>query len=97
MYVIDGVAYAGEPVAEMQVMSVKTVGNLCALVTFSTGEVRLFDAAPLLEMQAFASLADPDVFSSAVVEHGVVTWNRGKIDIAPEQMYDMSYPYERVA
>jgi hypothetical protein len=34
----------------------------------------------------FEVLKDPDVFSQARVEHGVVTWP-GEIDLAPDAMY----------
>ena len=28
------------------------------------------------------------------VFHGVITWNNGEIDIAPEYVYEESYAYE---
>lgn len=56
MFVVDGVAYAGEPRESMGVASAWAVNDLPMLVTFSTGETRLFDATPLLEMPVFAPL-----------------------------------------
>lgn len=97
MYIIDGIAYAGEPVAGIRVTSVKPVGRLSMLVTFSTGETRLFDASSLIDLEAFRSLQDDKVFSNPTVDHGVVTWEDGDIDISPDHMYAMSYPYERIA
>ena len=38
MYVVDGVAYAGEPVEGIEVASARYVGNSILLVTFSTGK-----------------------------------------------------------
>ena len=65
------------------------------LVTFSTGEKRLFDTT-MLNGSAFAPLADEDVFMNPVLFHGVNTWNNGEIDIAPEAVYQNSYAYDSV-
>ena len=97
MFVNDGIAYAGEPVEGIRVVSAKVVGRLSMLVTFSTGEERVFDASALLEMPAFSPLADEPVFSAFSIEHGVVCWEGGEIDVAPERMYEMSFAYERTA
>ena len=37
------------------------------------------------------------VFESYRLDHGVITWENGDIDIAPETVYAMSYEYETVA
>ena len=66
------------------------------LVSFSTGETRLFDTT-LLQGSAFAPLADEKIFSNPVLVHGVITWNNGEIDIAPETVYRESYAYESFA
>lgn len=50
MYIIDGIAYAGEPVEGIEVSHARYVGERILLVTFSTGETRLFDASCLLSM-----------------------------------------------
>ena len=97
MYVVDGIAYAGELVSGIKVSSAKVVGSLSMLVTFSTGETRLFDATSLLSYPVFEPLSDCKVFSDYCVDHGAVCWQNGEIDIAPEKMYALSYPYERVA
>jgi hypothetical protein len=65
------------------------------LITFSTRETRLFDATYLLNMPAFQPLVDPTIFSNPLIDHGVVTWNNGEIDIAPETMYRESYAYQK--
>ena len=66
------------------------------LVTFSTGEKRLFDTT-LLRGSAFAPLADEKIFANPVLFHGVITWNNGEIDVAPETVYRDSYAYESPA
>ena len=66
------------------------------LVTFSTGEKRLFDTTTL-KGSAFAPLADEQIFKNPVLFHGVITWNNGEIDIAPETVYQDSYAYDGIA
>jgi hypothetical protein len=95
MYIIDGIAYAGDYNKEIKIMSVKPLNNMMMLITFSTGETRLFDATYLLSMPAFKPLEDPAIFSHPLIDYGVVTWNKGEIDIAPETMYRESYPYQK--
>ena len=97
MYVVDGIAYAGELVPGISVQGLRPVGNHCMLVTFSTGETRLFDATGLLGFPAFEPLADEAVFSGARVDHGIITWLGGEIDISSEKVYKMSYEYDAVA
>lgn len=94
MFVIDGIAYSGQPRRDIQVEGVKPLEDRCMLVTFSTGEVRLFDATVLLAGPAFEPLRREDVFSRPAVEGGVCTWNGGSIDVAPEFMYEHSFAYE---
>lgn len=62
------------------------------LVIFSTGEKRLFDTT-MLKGAAFTPLADEEVFNHPVLFHGVITWNNGEIDIAPETVYRDSFAY----
>ena len=97
MFVKDGNAYAGEPVHEMGVESARVTGELTMLVTFTTGETRVFDASYLLEQPVFKALGDQKIFSEFAIDHGVITWEDGEIDIAPESMYEHSYAYEAVA
>ena len=63
------------------------------LVTFSTGEQRLFDTT-MLTGSAFKLLEDEKVFNNPELFRGVITWNNGEIDIAPETVYRDSYAYE---
>ena len=97
MYVINGIAYAGTSVQDMRVSAVKPLDDMMMLVTFASGERRLYDATQLLEYPAFQPLKDETVFKTASVDHGVVTWMDGDIDIAPETMYATSFPYEDMA
>ena len=93
MFIVNGIAYANERKENIEVSSVKPLDDMMMIVTFSSGEKRLFDASSLLKYPAFAPLKDETVFKNARVEYGVVVWNNGDIDIAPESMYEQSYPY----
>ena len=96
MYIKDGICYAGEMQKSIKVTEVKPLRGRMLLVTFSTGEKRLFDTT-LLQGSAFDPLADEEIFSHPVLFHGVITWNNGEIDVAPEIVYEESYKYDEIA
>lgn len=93
MYVLNDICYAGEMENGIRVTAVKPLCGGMMLVTFSTGEKRLFDTTTL-KGSAFAPLADETIFSNPKLFHGVITWNNGEIDIAPEAVYRDSYAYD---
>ena len=96
MYIVNGIAYAGMAVEDRLVSAVKPLDDMMMLVTFVSGERRLYDATQLLKYPAFQPLKDEAVFRAAGVDHGVVTWMDGDIDIAPETMYATSFPYDEM-
>ena len=93
MYLFNGFVYGGEPKEPIRVAEAKALSDQMMLLTFQHGEQRLFDAS-VLDGPAFSSLKNADIFQAPKVEHGVVTWNDGQIDCAPEYMYEHSYTYE---
>ena len=95
MYVMNGIVYGGEPVTSVEISSVKVLDDMIMLVSFSTGETRLFDAT-ILQGEVFEPLKREEIFKNPIVDHGVVTWNDGNIDCAPEFMYENSYEYSMV-
>ena len=97
MFIVNGIAYAREKQENIKVTDIKVLDDLIMIVTFSTGEQRLFDATCMLEYPAFKALENEQVFKSANIEYGVVTWDNGEIDLAPETMYEKSYAYEPIA
>lgn len=97
MYLVNGIAYAGTAVQDMRVCAVNPLDDMMMLVTFASGERRLYDATQLLQYPAFQPLKDEAVFRAARVDHGVVIWLDGEIDIAPETMYATSFPYDDIA
>lgn len=87
MYIVDGVAYAGEPTPAIKVVGVRPMENHKLWVRFNTGEARIVDFASLLEKPAFAPLQDERVFRDVYIDYGVIVWKDGEIDIAPETLY----------
>lgn len=88
MYVVDGIAYAGEKHPPIQVCGVRPLNDFRLWVRFTTGEQKIFDCKPLLHFPAFAPLSDPSVFQGVYLDYGVTVWNDGDIDIAPETLYE---------
>lgn len=88
MYVIDGIAYAGEQIPPIKVKSVRPLDAHKLWIRFNTDEEKIFDFTPLLEYPAYKPLKDESIFKEAYVDFGTVVWNDGDIDIAPEQLYE---------
>ena len=93
MYIVDDVCYAGELLDNIKVTEAKPLRGGMMLVTFSTGGKRLFDTTKL-QGTAFKPLSDEAVFNHPSLFHGVITWNNGEIDIAPETVYQESLAYD---
>ena len=92
VYIVDDVCYAGELVEGIKVTKVELLRGRMMLVTFSTGEKRLFDTTEL-NGSAFEVLDNEEVFNNPEIFRGVITWDNGKVDIAPEMVYKKSYEY----
>ena len=92
MYIINGICYASHFEENIKITEVKPLRGGMLIVNFSTGEKRLFDTT-LLTGSAFKPLADEKIFNNPVIYDGVITWNNGEIDIAPEYVYRNSYEY----
>jgi len=63
------------------------------VLTFNTGETRLFDARPYLNRGVFIRLQELELFKQAHVAADTVCWP-GDLDIAPETLYDRSVPID---
>lgn len=88
MYIIDGVAYAGEKGTPLKISGVRPMDDYKLWVRFNTGEAKIFDVKPLLNQPAFLPLTDEKLFKSVYIDYGVAVWNDGDIDIAPEFLYE---------
>ncbi len=98
MYIINDIAYAENfNNKDLKIVEIKIVSELCILVTFSNGEKRIFDAKYLIKYPAYQKLEDFDMFKKAYLENGVIVWDNGSIDIAPDTVYQNSYEYEQEA
>lgn len=95
MYIINDICYAGEPKEGIEITDIKMCKDHTMLVTFSTGETRLFDSSTLIG-PVFEPLKNIDVLKNIKIEHGIPTWLDGTIDVAPEYIYEHSYKYEHI-
>lgn len=92
MFVLNGIVYASEKRNDIEVISVKPLDDMMMILTFSTGEQRLFDAT-ILTGSAFLPLKYDNIFKNCKVIDGAVTWMDEGIDCAPEFMYENSFAY----
>ncbi|MFW5652105.1 MAG: DUF2442 domain-containing protein [Acetivibrio ethanolgignens] len=95
MFEINGIVYANNFAENLKITEAKVTDHLMMLLTFSTGEKRVFDAT-ILTGSVFAPLMDESVFNNFKIVHGVLTWMDEEIDCAPEYMYQHSYSYEEM-
>ena len=58
-------------------------------ITFSNGEVGVYDCAPLLDFGVFGELRDINYFKQARVESDTVAWPHEQ-DICPDTLYEDS-------
>ncbi len=96
MRILNDIAYADDYNSEnLKVISIDIISELCMLVTFSNGEKRIFDLIELVNYPAYQKLKDYDLFKQAYIENGIIVWDNGNIDIAPETIYKNSYVYDQ--
>lgn len=89
MYIIDGIAYAGEVPAIVRAKSIRPLDDYKLHIKFTDGSERIFDCKPLLDMPCYQPLKDAEFFRRVYVEGGTAVWN-DRIDIAPETLLDDS-------
>lgn len=95
MYEVNGICYAGSCAPGIRINEVKLLQGNLFLITFNTGERRIFD--PLtLKGSAYLPLKDEEVLKNYSLFHGVLSWCDTDIDVAPETVYAESIRYEQV-
>ena len=96
MYVANGVVYGSSAsLSSLEVSSVKALDDQMMIITFSTGEERLFDGT-LLNGDVYKPLVNMENFKNVTVDHGIVTWMDGRIDCGTEFLYENSYEYPSI-
>lgn len=95
MYIVNDICYADTKEEDIRVVDAKALKGQMLLVTFASGEKKLFDVSKLTGT-AFEPLKDEKIFSDISIFHGVITWNAGDIDIAPETVYYDGYEYNEM-
>ena len=81
---------AGSPLGP-RVTDVIPADDYMLYLTFTSGEKRVFDAKPLLEMAIFEPLVNKSFFQSVKVAYGSVMWPQD-IDYCPDTLYMESMP-----
>ena len=69
-----------------RVKNVKPLPEYRLELTFTNGEVRVYDCQPILGFGVFSELTDPNYFSQARVSLGTVMWPNEQ-DICPDTLY----------
>lgn len=88
MYIVDGIAYAGEQQPDIEVVGVRPLSDYRLQLRFNTGEIKIFDFSELINEPAFKPLADEKIFRDVYIDYGVPSWLDGDIDISPEAVYN---------
>ena len=74
-----------------RVAAVKPGEDYQLLLTFTNGEMRRFDAHPLLALPAYHKLQCKAFFKTAAIAFGTVQWP-DDIDCCPDTLYAKSVP-----
>ena len=92
MHEENGIVYSDNPEKLLTVLEVRHLYSGVYLIKFSDGVVKLFDTT-ILKGEVFEPLRNPEVYENPKLEYGIVTWNDGQIDCAPEYMYENGFEY----
>ncbi|GHV24663.1 hypothetical protein FACS189465_2070 [Clostridia bacterium] len=68
---------------------VKPLEDYKILVTFDSGEKKIFDVTPYFEIKGYERLRNKDFFKTVHILYGAVAWNED-LDLCPEDLYDNS-------
>ena len=92
MHEENGIVYSDNPEQMLTVLEIKHMYSGVYMVKFSNNQIRLFDST-ILQGEVFEPLSRPEIYENPVLKYGIVTWDNGQIDCAPEYMYENSYEY----
>lgn len=71
------------------VTDVKPLSDYRLIITFETGERKIFDVTPYIKGDWFGKLQDPQIFKTVHPCGNTVEWIDGQ-DIAPHELYELS-------
>ena len=92
MIVKNGICYPDDMAPVLKVVFCRAVGDSLMRVGFNNGDVRDFDVSPLFSVPALAPLGNPETLRNFALDHGVLTWLDGELDVAPEWLFDHGQP-----
>ncbi|MBU2445095.1 MAG: DUF2442 domain-containing protein [Bacteroidetes bacterium] len=69
-----------------RVKNVKPKDNYKLILTFTNGEVKIFDVKPYLGIGIFKELIDVNLFNSVKPFLGSIQWQNGQ-DLCPDTLY----------
>lgn len=72
-----------------RVKQVKPGPDYTLVLTFSNGEIRVFDMKPYLDIGIFRELRDLSLFNSVRAFFGSIQW-RNEQDLCPDTLYEES-------
>ena len=90
MKVINDQVYPENEMPTINVVSVKPLDGHRLWLRFSSGETKIFDASPLLDIDVYSDLKNEALFKQVDLSFGTLAWKNGLIDIAPETLYHQS-------
>lgn len=83
-----------EPIA---IISAIALPKHKVIVTFNTGETKIYDFSPLLNRPVFRPLQDETFFRDKMyIDFDTIAWP-GDIDIDPEDVYEKAEPLRRIS
>ena len=76
-----------------RVIDVTPLADYKVVVSFDTGETRIFDVMPYISGDWFGKLRNIEVFNTVRIAGNTIEWAEGQ-DIAPHELYDYSVPIQ---
>ena len=87
MRIKNGIAYADDTSKVLEVIDAHTLDDHMLWVKFNNSECCKFDFSELTKTEVYSKLKDFKVFNAVDIDHGVVTWDDGNIDIGTMFLY----------
>lgn len=72
-------------------IEVRPLTDYRLLLKFNNGEIKIYDAKPLIKGDWFGQLSDPGFFRTVHIAGLSVEWAGGQ-DVCPDDLYDSSIP-----